>query len=71
MGTGWWLWEARKTGEWYKPASALRIALATIVILAALVFVVYYFSFVPFAISDRLNVWLGAEITCLLLFLAV
>jgi hypothetical protein len=70
MGTGWWLPEARKTEEWYEPTSTLRIAFATAIILAALVFMVSYFSFAPFSTSDRLSVWVGAEIICLLLFLA-
>jgi hypothetical protein len=60
----------RITEDWYKPTSTLRMALATVIIIAALVFMVSYFRFVPFAISDRLNVWVGAEIMGLLLFLA-
>ena len=31
---------------------------------------IYYFSFVPVSISDRLSVWLGVEVVCLLFFSA-
>lgn len=55
--------------EWYKPTSTLRVVLGIVFIIAAFVFMIYYFNFIPFSTSNMLTVWLGAIVTCFLFLL--